>query len=54
MVSLKDIAEACGVSVATVSKALNNHSDVSQSRREQIKKKANEHRRNSLAVFSEK
>ena len=42
MVSLKDIAEACGVSVATVSKALNNHSDVSQSRREQIKKKANE------------
>ena len=29
MVSMKDIAATCGVSVATVSKALNNHSDIS-------------------------
>ena len=40
MASLKDIARACGVSVGTVSKALNDHSDVSEARREQIKKKA--------------
>ena len=42
MASLKDIAQVCGVSVATVSKALNNHSDVSEARREQIKSKARE------------
>lgn len=29
MVSLKDIAKACQVSVATVSKALNDHNDIS-------------------------
>ena len=29
MVSMKDIAVRCGVSVATVSKALNDHSDIS-------------------------
>ena len=30
MVSLKDISVRCGVSVATVSKALNGHKDVSE------------------------
>ena len=30
MVSIKDISIRCGVSVATVSKALNNHSDISE------------------------
>ena len=30
MVSIKDISIRCGVSVATVSKALNNHSDISK------------------------
>ena len=30
MVSMKDISIACGVSVATVSKALNDHSDIGE------------------------
>ncbi len=38
MVSLKDISAACGVSVATVSKALNNHNDVSVETKERIRK----------------
>lgn len=42
MVSLKDIAAKCEVSVATVSKALNNHSDISEQRREYIKRVAKE------------
>lgn len=42
MVSMKDVALACNVSVATVSKALNNHSDISEAKREEIKKKAKE------------
>lgn len=42
MVSLKDIAEACGVSTATVSKALNDLPDISQERKELIREKAKE------------
>lgn len=42
MVSLKDISVRCGVSVATVSKALNNHKDVSEVTKETIHKVAKE------------
>lgn len=42
MVSMKDIAAACGVSVATVSKALSNHSDIGEKTKNQIKQKAEE------------
>lgn len=42
MVSLKDVAQACGVSVATVSKALNGHSDVGAATTKRIKEKARE------------
>ena len=40
MVSIKDIAARCGVSVATVSKALNGHTDVSASTRAAVRKAA--------------
>ena len=36
MVSIKDISVRCGVSVATVSKALNNHSDISEATKQHI------------------
>ena len=36
MVSMKDIAAKCGVSVATVSKALNDHSDISDETKQMI------------------
>jgi len=36
MVSMKQIAERCGVSVATVSKALNNHDDISEATKDRI------------------
>ncbi|MBR2583048.1 MAG: LacI family DNA-binding transcriptional regulator [Oscillospiraceae bacterium] len=42
MVSIKDIASACGVSIATVSKALNGHRDVSDETRERIRRTAEE------------
>lgn len=42
MVSLKDIASRCGVSVATVSKALNGQQDVSQETRERVRRTAEE------------
>ena len=40
MVSLKDIAAACGVSVATVSKALNDQRDIGAKTKEQIRQTA--------------
>ena len=42
MASLKDIARVCGVSVATVSKALNNHKDIGEDTKENIKRVAKE------------
>lgn len=42
MVSIKDIAIACGVSVATVSKALNDRKDVGAQTKEMVRKKASE------------
>lgn len=40
MVSLKDISAACGVSVATVSKALNDHNDIGEETKLHIKETA--------------
>lgn len=40
MVSIKDIAEACGVSTATVSKALNNREDVNPVTKERVQEVA--------------
>lgn len=42
MVSMKQIAEACGVSIASVSKALNNHKDIGEATKERIRKTAEE------------
>ncbi len=39
-VSLKDISEACGVSVATVSKALNDHTDISGETKQKVREAA--------------
>ena len=40
MVSIKDIAQACGVSTATVSKALNNREDVNTATKERVQEVA--------------
>lgn len=37
MPSLKDLAKECGVSVATVSKALNDQPDISPATRERVR-----------------
>lgn len=37
MVTLKDLANACGLSTATVSRALNNQGDVSQKTAERVR-----------------
>lgn len=42
MVSIKDVAAACKVSVATVSKALNGHSDISAATRDRVCRTATE------------
>lgn len=42
MVSIKDIAQHCGVSVATVSKALNNAPDIAEETRQRIRQAASE------------
>lgn len=42
MVSMKDIANTCNVSIATVSKALNNGKDIGEETKEYIKKTAKE------------
>lgn len=42
MASLKDISKVCGVSVATVSKALNDQNDISEDTKQYIKKVARE------------
>lgn len=42
MVSLKDIAAVCGVSIATVSKALNNHRDIGEETKAMVKRTAKE------------
>lgn len=42
MVSIKDISARCGVSVATVSKALNDHSDIAEATKENIRRIARE------------
>ncbi len=42
MVSMKDISAACGVSVATVSKALNDHKDISEKTKELVRSTAKE------------
>lgn len=42
MVSIKDVAAKCGVSVATVSKSLNDHSDISATTKDNVRRIAKE------------
>ena len=41
-VTLKDLAERLNTSVTTISKALNDHSDISENRKREIKRLAEE------------
>jgi LacI family transcriptional regulator len=42
VVSIKDVSRRCGVSVATVSKALNDHSDIAEATKENVRRIAKE------------
>ncbi|MFT4146329.1 MAG: LacI family DNA-binding transcriptional regulator [Mobilitalea sp.] len=42
MISIKDVSAKCGVSVATVSKALNDHSDIAEATKENVRRIAKE------------
>ncbi len=42
MISIKDVSARCGVSVATVSKALNDHSDIAEATKENVRRIAKE------------
>lgn len=42
MVSMRDISNACNVSIATVSKALNGHNDIGKETKERVRQKARE------------
>ena len=42
MVSMKDISNKVGVSVATVSKALNDHSDIGEATKQKVREAARE------------
>ena len=42
MISMKDIAKRCGVSVATVSKALNGHTDISDETKRMVREMCRE------------
>lgn len=42
MVSMKDVSKKCGVSIATVSKALNDHNDIGEATKERIREVAKE------------
>lgn len=56
MATIRDIAEAAGVSVTTVSRVLNNHPYVSEDKRERVKKAMQSlgYRRNIHAVHLSK
>ena len=54
MASIKDIAKECGVSVATVSKALNDQDDISQSTKEKVRKAASVQKENYLPFLLER
>ena len=53
MASIKDIAKACGVSVATVSKALNGHNDISQATKEKVREAARQIKLRSAGLKNE-